>query len=68
MKIDGLMRQADALPEGAIKQQRKAQLQESTQQVSRQLSRIENNKTNREWRRSKNAGALYSADKRTYTR
>lgn len=44
VKIDGLMRQADALPEGEIKQQRKAELQESARQVSRQLSQIENNR------------------------
>lgn len=44
VKIDEQMRKADALPEGTIKQQYTAALQEDAQRVSKQLSILENNR------------------------
>lgn len=44
VKIDEQMRKADTLPEGTIKQQYTAALQEDAQRVSRQLSILENNR------------------------
>ena len=44
VKIDEQMRKANALPEGTIKQQYTAALQEDAQRVSRQLSILENNR------------------------
>lgn len=44
VKIDEQMRKANALPEGTIKQQYTAALQEDTQRVSKQLSILENNR------------------------
>lgn len=44
VKIDEQMRNANALPEGTIKQQYTAALQEDAQRVSRQLSILENNR------------------------
>lgn len=44
VKIDEQMRKANALPEGTIKQQYTAALQEDAQRVSKQLSILENNR------------------------
>ena len=44
VKIDEQMRKADTLPEGTIKQQYTAALQEDAQRVSKQLSILENNR------------------------
>lgn len=44
VKIDEQMRKAEALPEGTIKQQYTAALQEDAQRVSKQLSILENNR------------------------
>lgn len=44
VKIDEQMRKANALPEGTIKQQYTAALQEDVQRVSKQLSILENNR------------------------
>ncbi len=44
VKIDEQMREANALPEGTIKQQYTAALQEDAQRVSKQLSILENNR------------------------
>lgn len=44
VKIDEQMRKANALPEGTIKQQYTAALQEDAQRVSNQLSILENNR------------------------
>lgn len=44
VKIDEQMRKAEALPEGTIKQQYTAALQEDARRVSKQLSILENNR------------------------
>lgn len=44
VKIDEQMRKAETLPEGTIKQQYTAALQEDAQRVSKQLSILENNR------------------------